>query len=127
MKPEKFPAIFRLRKRREFLRVQHGGQKHHTRHFLVFVAPPPPPDAASLGLPSLVRLGITVTRKVGSAVVRNRIKRLVREAFRRKRGEFASACDMVWVAKQNAATVRYAEVVAAMDAMTRRLSPGSEC
>lgn len=128
MKPEGFPAIFRLRKRREFLRVQNGGQKHHTRHFLVFVAPPasqvqPGGHTSGEELAAMVRLGITVTRKVGPAVVRNRIKRLVREAFRRKRSLFASACDMVWVAKQSASTVRYAEVVAAMDAMSRRISP----
>ncbi|WP_096329050.1 ribonuclease P protein component [Nannocystis exedens] len=128
MKPEGFPAIFRLRKRRDFLRVQNGGQKHHTRHFLVFVAPagqtPAGDQQNRVEEPAaMVRLGITVTRKVGPAVVRNRIKRLVREAFRRKRSQFASPCDMVWVAKQSASTVRYAEVVAAMDAMSRRISP----
>lgn len=137
MKPQGFPAIFRMRKRREFLRVQNGGQKHHTRHFLVFVAPPAaaPDGAASADTTAdattpkapLVRLGVTVTRKVGPAVVRNHIKRLVREAFRRKRGQFLVACDMVWVAKQSAATVRYAEVMAAMDAMSRRVLPGSSC
>lgn len=123
MKPEGFPAQFRLRKRREFLRVQHGGEKHHTRHFLVFVAP----GAAVTGEEpaGLLRLGITVTRKVGPAVVRNRIKRLVREAFRRKRSQFPAGYDMVWVAKQSAATVRYADVVAEMDAMSRRLAPRS--
>ncbi len=75
----------------------------------------------------LVRLGVTVTRKVGPAVVRNRIKRYVREAFRRKRGSFTPGCDMVWVAKQSAASVGYAEVAAAMDAMTRRVPPGAAC
>lgn len=133
MKPQGFPAIFRMRKRREFLRVQNGGQKHHTRHFLVFVSRPArtaevvDSDAAASPKAPLVRLGVTVTRKVGPAVVRNHIKRLVREAFRRKRGQFVVACDMVWVAKQSAATVRYAEVVAAMDAMSRRVLPGSAC
>ena len=47
----------------------------------------------------------------------------VREAFRRKRSQFASNYDMVWVAKQSAATVRYADVMAEMDVMSRRLSP----
>jgi ribonuclease P protein component len=117
MTREGFPAAFRLRKRREFLQIQGAGVKHHLRHFLVFVSSASPEREAP------VRLGITVTRKVGPAVVRNRIRRLVREAFRRKRGVFARGWDMVWVAKQGAASVSFAEVVAAMDALARRLPP----
>ena len=131
MKPEGFPAAVHLRKRREFLQIQGAGAKHHLRHFLVFVSstvtsasamPPRRP-----GDEMLVRLGVTVTRKVGPAVVRNRIKRYVREAFRRKRGSFTPGCDMVWVAKQSAASLGYAEVAAAMDALTRRVPPGAAC
>lgn len=63
---------------------------------------------------------MTVTRKVGPAVVRNRIRRLVREVFRRKRDSFRAGCDMVWVAKLSAASLSYAEVAADMDALARR-------
>lgn len=131
MKPEGFPAAVRLRKRREFLQIQGAGAKLHLRHFLVFFSTPasalPPRRPGPAGDEALVRLGVTVTRKVGPAVVRNRIKRFVREAFRRKRGSFTPGCDMVWVAKQSAASVGYAEVAAAMDALTRRVPPGAAC
>lgn len=46
------------------------------------------------------RLGVTVTRKVGGAVERNRIKRLAREWFRARRSEFQS-CDLVLIAKRD--------------------------
>lgn len=134
MKPEGFPAAIRLRKRREFLRIQGAGAKHHLRHFLVFVSSMATSATSTSAMPprrpgdeSLVRLGVTVTRKVGPAVVRNRIKRFVREAFRRKRGSFSPGYDMVWVAKQSAASLGYAEVAAAMDALTRRVPPGAAC
>lgn len=41
------------------------------------------------------RLGLSVSRKVGGAVVRNRWKRLLREAFRLHRSEFPSGIDLV--------------------------------
>ncbi len=125
MRSEGFPASLRVKKRREFLRIQGAGGKHHLRHFLVFVVPP-----ASRPLEEGVRptrLGVTVTRKVGCAVVRNRIKRLVREAFRRKRGSFTPGYDMVWVAKQSAAEVGYADVMLAMDALSKRPRLGAAC
>ena len=96
------------------------------RHFLVFVvapqssrATPDTNEAARLPPP---RLGVTVTRKVGPAVQRNRIRRWVREAFRRVRTRFAAGTEMVWVAKQTAAAGCYAEVVADMNTMVERLA-----
>ena len=65
----------RLRRRAEFLAVQSDGRKLHGRHLLAI--------ARKRSDPLLVgRLGITVTKKVGNAVVRNRIKRLIREWMR---------------------------------------------
>ena len=124
MRPEGFPATLRVKKRREFLRIQGVGGKHHLRHFLVFVVPP---ASRPVDLVMPARLGVTVTRKVGCAVVRNRIKRFVREAFRRKRGNFTPGYDMVWVAKQSAAEVGYAEVLQAMDALSKRPRLGVVC
>jgi len=50
--------------------------------------------------PSTARLGITATRKVGSAVVRNRAKRLVREAFRATRDLWADDIDLVVIVRR---------------------------
>lgn len=124
MKQEGFPRCLRLRRRREFLRVQRGGRKHHTRLFLVFVAPRKTRSDRHGGEQQLPgpRLGVTVTRKVGNAVKRNRIKRLVREAFRRERPRLPTGIDMVWVAKRDAVTTTYDAVVADMRRMAKRLA-----
>jgi ribonuclease P protein component len=81
----------RLR-RADFLRVTRLGHRAVTGWFLVFTHPRQ--DAGE------ARLGITVTRKVGRAVRRNRIKRLVREWFRRRK-PVLGACDVVVIAKRD--------------------------
>ena len=85
----------RLRRRAEFVVVQKDGQKLHGRHVLALARKRAAQDDAG-------RLGITVTKKVGNAVVRNRIKRLVRE-WMRLHGWVPKGWDMVVVAKDTAA------------------------
>lgn len=70
--------------------------------------------------PLPTRLGITVTRKIGNAVARNRIKRLVREVFRLHRARLPEGLDLVWVAKQQAAQASFADVLDDFEALARR-------
>jgi len=117
VRPQGFPPRLHIKQRRDFLRVQRGGHKHHLRHFLVFVSrrPSAPGEA-----PPPTRLGITVTRKIGNAVARNRIKRLVREVFRQHRERLPAGLDLVFIAKHQAAGVEFAAVLADFEALTRR-------
>jgi len=71
----KFGWQHRLHHRHEFLKVQSGGVRHQTSHFAVYLF-------KSELEASPARLGITVSRKIGKSVIRNRIKRIVREWFR---------------------------------------------
>jgi ribonuclease P protein component len=71
-----FPKSVRLRKRFEFLRLSNSPHKFATRGFLVVWM-------ENGG--SQARLGATVSKKVGCAVIRNRVKRYIRESFRQMR------------------------------------------
>jgi ribonuclease P protein component len=115
VKPEGLDKAERLRRRAEYLRVQEGGRKLHTDHFLVFVAPRAAVQPA--------RVGITVSRKVGTAVARNRLKRLVREAFRRHKFLFPKGLDVVFIAKQGADEVQYDQVVREIERLCRKHFP----
>ena len=87
------PKQARVRKRREFLQIQKAGKRVATRHFLVVHA------SCEAGPP---RLGITVTKKIGNAVVRNRVKRAVRESFRTRQGIIAAGTSVVVIARDGA-------------------------
>lgn len=82
----RFPRSCRLTARKQFLVVYGRGRRIGSRSLTLF------------GLPNssaTSRLGITVTRKVGSAARRNRIKRMLRDVFRRRRRELVPQMDLV--------------------------------
>jgi ribonuclease P protein component len=72
------------------------------------------------GAPSpTVRIGITVSRKVGRAVVRNRVKRRVREWFRSARAGMRPGIDVVVIARRAAAERSLRELGVGLCALTR--------
>jgi len=102
---ERFPSGSRLRRPREFQRVARIGKRRTSEHFIVLLA-----CRDSDTMADRPRLGVTVSRRVGSAVVRNRVKRAVREWFRRTQGLLAPHADLVVIARQGAAGLRAREI-----------------
>jgi ribonuclease P protein component len=67
------------------------------------------------------RLGITTGTKIGKAVVRNRVRRRIREAYRLGEDKLKKGWDIVIVARTRAATATYREIDAALSALLRKV------
>jgi len=90
---QRFPKTARLRKRAEFVNLSRRGVKLQSANFVVVWAKGQQEN----------RLGVTVSGKVGNAVTRNRIKRSIREYFRRHRAELPMESDILIIARSGAA------------------------
>jgi ribonuclease P protein component len=108
-----FPKSVRLRKRPEFLKVQDTGLKVSADCLLAL--------ALKNGT-ATTRLGLTVSSKVGNAVVRNRIRRRLREAFRARPALFPKGLDVVLVARASAAQADTARLVKSLERAGAELS-----
>ena len=93
MSDQSFPKSARLLKSFEFKKVYEAN---------VFAADDTLVIKAVPNETKEVRLGLSVSRKVGNAVVRNRWKRHIREAFRQQRGDFSIGLDIVVRPKRGA-------------------------
>ena len=91
----------RIRKRAEFQRSSRNGARSQTPHFRVTLCPSTLPHS---------RLGVTVGKKIGSAVQRNRVKRRVREFFRLNKGSLPASCDLVITAREGAAGLNFSQL-----------------
>lgn len=110
-----FAAPDRLHRSAEFIRLQRNGARFQTRHFVMY--------AGVLGDDAArPRLGVTVSRRIGNAVVRNRVKRRVREIFRKNmRAILPAHTAVVVIARAGAGTLESAAIGDELSAAARNL------
>ncbi len=103
----------RLSRSAEFERVYRQGRSIANRHLVLYTFP----NSSAEG----PRLGLSVSRKVGGAVQRNKVKRLLREAFAGASGELLAGQDVVVVARPPAGELAEQEGLAGVDAALAEL------
>jgi len=106
-----FPKEERIRRRVDFLKIFREGTKSRTAHFWISFCPN--------GL-SHRRLGITVGKKVGSAVVRNRLKRRIREFYRQNKKLFPGETDILITAQEDAGCLDFWQVANELKEVLRK-------
>ena len=96
-----YPGFCRLRKSWEYRLVKKMGCKFNTSHFVLLVFDNHIHNS---------RLGITVSRRVGNAVERNRLKRIIREYFRVRKNLYPGLKDYSVIVRRGAAQLSFAEI-----------------
>jgi len=107
-----FPKISRLLDRAEFRETLDNGVKVVDRN-LVMIARP--------GATQGPRIGLIVSKKVGGAVTRNRVRRILRERFRTTRAAIGEVVDIVIIARHHAAEAENFDLVTSYDKCLKRL------
>lgn len=117
---ERFGPHRRVKKRTDFLRIQGAKRKSRTPHLLFAIADRTPPEEDP-GRLLETRIGITVTKKVHKrAVRRNRVKRRLREIFRRIRWRIQGPVDIVVICLEGSVDLEYDDLHREMMSGLRR-------
>lgn len=102
---------YRLRLNADFQRVRHEG-KTWTHRLIVMSAAPNRRDYS--------RFGFAASKRVGKAVIRNKVRRRMREVVRLKRQTIRAGWDLIFVARFSAAQATYAQIERAVDDLIKR-------
>jgi len=102
---------YRLRKKEDFNRVYQKGKSLANRQLVLFFLPN--------GLAHF-RLGISVNKKLGRAVKRNRLKRLVREAVRTLKEEIQPGYDLVFIVRLGAREADFQQMLSSVTHLLKK-------
>jgi ribonuclease P protein component len=97
----RFTRRERLTHPQDFKRVMKTGRKFYSKNFIVFAKP---------NEQEFHRLGVVVSKEVGTAAYRNRIKRVLREFFRLQKHRIKGALDIIVMAKRGCVLGKYVDV-----------------
>ncbi len=103
---------FRLTRSTDFKRVRSNG-KSYAHPLLVLVVSPAEEEAH-------IRFGVTASRGIGSAVIRNRAKRLIREALRPLLPDLRPGWDVVAIARSGLLSANFTQIQAAVRTLLQR-------
>lgn len=96
---------YRLRKNMEFKKVYSGGKNYWNRNLILYVRKNKLDNS---------RVGFTITKKIGNAVVRNKIRRRMKEIYRLRLGNIKNGYDLIFIPKKNVIDISYKELESAM-------------
>ncbi len=113
MRPARSTRKGRLSRSAEFERVYRHGRSVANRQLVLYTFPNASGESS--------RVGLSVSRKVGGAVQRNKVKRLLREAFARNQTRLPSGLDVVVVARPDALELADREGLAGLDSALAEL------
>ncbi|MFD2170643.1 ribonuclease P protein component [Tumebacillus lipolyticus] len=103
----------RLTDKRDFQRVFHHGQSFANRYLVIYYLKNRNCDT--------FRVGFSVSKKVGKAVMRNRVKRLLREAFRANREQIVESYDLVVIARPSASDLNFEKMLQNVQHLLRNI------
>lgn len=93
---------YRIKKNKEFQLVFQNGKSTANRQFVIYSLPKQNQE--------FFRIGLSVSKRIGNAVTRNRIKRLIRQVFLEEKNNLLHEMDYVVIARKPCADMDYFEV-----------------
>ncbi|MBX3049846.1 MAG: ribonuclease P protein component [Caldilineaceae bacterium] len=105
--------LYRISENERFQVVRRRGRSYSNHLLVLCVLPNELPYS---------RFGFSVSRRIGKAVVRNRVRRRISESLRLRLDGIATGWDMVWIARTPIQSAEYSEIDAACARLLRRAS-----